>query len=127
MTKRCGHCREVKPLDGFHRKEGGRHGWCKVCRSKAAHDRRLVVDRIKLEAGCIDCGYAEHPAALQFDHVRGEKRGDIAAMRRGGASMVRILAEIDKCEVVCANCHAVRTVERGDHRKPTIKQLATAA
>jgi hypothetical protein len=73
-------------------------------------ERRKKVDKIKLTRGCIDCGYNAHPAALQFDHADADKKSfKIAAslMRK----WERIMEEIDKCVVRCANCHAVKTVE----------------
>jgi len=71
---------------------------------------RARVAQIKIEAGCADCGYDEHPAALQFDHVRGAKVGNISEMMRRPWSV--IAAEISKCEVVCAVHHAIRSWTR---------------
>lgn len=73
--------------------------------------RQSMLATLKLEQGCMDCGYNERPEALQFDHVRGEKRFCIAL---GGASIgfERLLEEVEKCDVVCANCHSVRTHAR---------------
>jgi hypothetical protein len=68
------------------------------------------VRAIKLERGCTDCGYNAHAEALDFDHVDGDKRGDIASLL--WSSQAQLLAEIAKCEVVCANCHRVRTTQR---------------
>ena len=70
--------------------------------------RRL--GEIKLAAGCKDCGYREHAVALDFDHVFGPKEIRIGSTR---SSWDKILLEIAKCEVVCANCHRVRTARRG--------------
>ena len=53
---------------------------------------------------CVDCGESD-PLVLTFDHVRGEKKGNIADMVAHGCSVARLLAEIEKCEVRCANCH----------------------
>ncbi len=58
----------------------------------------------------MDCGYDKDPAALQFDHVRGEKLVEIGKVATNVSK--RVLDEIEKCEVVCANCHAIRTTER---------------
>jgi hypothetical protein len=71
--------------------------------------RRRAIDAIKLAAGCADCGYNHFPEALQFDHIpeRGPKLFNVANRTNRRWSLV--LAEIEKCEVVCANCHAVRT------------------
>lgn len=58
---------------------------------------------------CADCG-VQYPAhVMQFDHVRGTKHFGIANAVNVGPSRARLLAEIEKCEVVCANCHAERT------------------
>jgi hypothetical protein len=52
------------------------------------------------------------PGALDFDHLPGSvKKGRLASMACGSA-LKTIHAEIDKCEVVCANCHRVRTANR---------------
>jgi len=71
-------------------------------------ETRPWLDEIKLAAGCVDCGYREHACALQFDHVDPKTKSFVIAhslMR----SKERLLEEIAKCEVRCANCHAVRT------------------
>lgn len=63
--------------------------------------------------GCKDCGYAEHPHALDFDHLPGtEKLLTIGSGDSTTAPWDKVLAEIEKCEVVCANCHRIRTYER---------------
>jgi hypothetical protein len=72
---------------------------------------RRFLDAVKLTAGCADCGYAAHPAALHFDHRPGvDKVFNIGSARQ--FAMPTLVAEIEKCNVVCANCHAVRTAER---------------
>ena len=73
-------------------------------------ERLELINNIKLESGCVDCGYAGHPSALEFDHIRGEKLFNVS---QGLARHPdKIMAEIAKCEVVCANCHRIRTTER---------------
>lgn len=85
---------------------------------------RRIVDTIKLESGCEACGYNAHPSALQFDHLdpatkyrtRSGKLVHLADMVKGGRyALATIMAEIAKCRVLCANCHAVytHTVQRG--------------
>jgi hypothetical protein len=49
---------------------------------------------------------------MDFDHVTGEKLDDICGMRMRTVSREAILAEIEKCEVVCATCHRARTHAR---------------
>lgn len=123
--KTCKDCGLELPLESFYANKGmkdGRLSWCKSCtgkryragvRSRAAKFR-AYVQAIKLERGCADCGYRAHPAALDFDHLPGNvKLGKLASMACGSA-LTTIHAEIEKCEVVCANCHRVRTAERRD-------------
>ena len=84
---------------------------------------RIRIDAIKLESGCVDCGYREHPQALQFDHVDPSlKQHEIGRMT--GMKWSRIEAEIAKCQVRCANCHAVRTHAEG-HSSGTITRRSS--
>ena len=87
--------------------------------------RKAKIAEVKLERGCADCGYNQHAAALDFDHLPGtEKLFNI------GSQLMRtwesILAEIDKCEVVCANCHRIRTAERGYQASNVTSQQSIA-
>lgn len=78
---------------------------------KCFRNKVTRVGLVKLERGCMDCGYDKHPAALQFDHRPGEiKLGNVSQMFSKAWDVIE--AEIAKCDVVCANCHAVRTAER---------------
>lgn len=65
-----------------------------------------------LEHPCVDCGNS-NIAVLEFDHLRDKKYG-ISRMYRDGMAITRIQEEIDKCDVVCANCHRIRTYSRSD-------------
>lgn len=73
--------------------------------------RRAVLARWKRRKGCIDCGYNKDPRALELDHRPGEvKIKTIASIMY--SSWEAIKKEIAKCDVRCANCHAIRTHER---------------
>lgn len=69
---------------------------------------RGIVDLAK-DRPCEDCGLRFPPECMDFDHVRGEKRGDVGRMAMQKGAVITLLAEIAKCEVVCANCHRIRT------------------
>lgn len=73
---------------------------------------KAFVDRFKVYKGCTDCGYDKHPEALHFDHVRGVKLYDVAYLVKSGAGRTKIKEEIRKCDVRCANCHAIVTASR---------------
>lgn len=59
---------------------------------------------------CADCGVSYGPHVMDFDHVRGEKEYNIGNMQH--YSLQRLLDEIAKCDLVCANCHRERTYQR---------------
>jgi len=79
---------------------------------RRADERIQLVNRIKMERGCADCGYRGHPAALDFDHLPGMTKVRTIARMRNLTPLETLVAEVAKCEVVCANCHRIRTVER---------------
>jgi hypothetical protein len=62
---------------------------------------------------CTDCGSIYHPVAMDFDHVRGKKIRSISRIVNEGRSLKQLVLELAKCELVCANCHRVRTFLRG--------------
>lgn len=78
--------------------------------------RRLEMqdrnDAIKLVAGCTDCGWSGWARGLDWDHVKGTKSRGIATLIANGRPWKEVAAEIAKCEVVCANCHRIRTAVR---------------
>lgn len=93
----------------YHQSEKGR-AVRREASNRFKRARRDRLNAIKMATGCVDCGFAAHPAALQFDHVRGEKLFEIGS--KTSMAWERMEAEIAKCDVVCANCHAIRTAER---------------
>lgn len=74
---------------------------------------RAEIRRLKSEP-CVDCGGKFPPCVMDFDHVRGEKCMNISAMSSTSTSLRKVLAEIAKCDLVCANCHRLRTCRRRD-------------
>jgi 5-methylcytosine-specific restriction endonuclease McrA len=76
----------------------------------------------KMSRGCADCGYDKHPRALDFNHLK-DKSFNIGGNGRE-TKWAAILAEIEKCEVVCSNCHRIRTDQREQEKK--VGQLADA-
>jgi hypothetical protein len=69
--------------------------------------RKAVVQFLK-EHPCIDCGETD-VLVLEFDHITGTKRSNVGVLITRGKSEKRVLAEIAKCCVRCANCHRRKT------------------
>lgn len=89
------------------------------CQGKAASqrmyhrrykERRDYIRAYKTERSCADCGEND-PIVLQFDHVSGEKSFTIGSSisMYGMYPDYMLQEEIEKCDVVCANCHTRRT------------------
>jgi hypothetical protein len=112
-------------------------GRCRICnreyqrtwfaknRSVQAARVKVTTDRVRAENKdrlwaylithpCVDCGIAD-PRVLEADHVQGNQRAAISRLIYLGANWEAIAAELDKCEVRCANCHRIKTSERGGH------------
>lgn len=88
-------------------------------------NRRLLAQHL-LENSCVDCGESD-VRCLDFDHRDGaDKLNDIARLMSNAFSWTRILAEIDKCDVRCANCHRRVTVERGSWWRQAVHVSARA-
>ena len=135
--KLCPRCGEVKPLSEFSknaRRPDGVHSICKSCRRiydheryERIHGREIAYVPLRSERGrrkwlrslkegkpCVDCGKVFAPEVMQWDHRIGtEKLFEISA---GFAQWTReaVLDEIAKCDLVCTNCHIVRTFTRAE-------------
>jgi hypothetical protein len=139
-VKRCSACGEVKPVDDFmwnRKATGKRDSYCRSCRAvyKKAHyaankDRYIKNGNAwsaKLSAKrttwllkyfethpCVDCGETD-PVVLDFDHLR-DKLFDIGVGLHY-KNWDAVLAEIEKCEVRCANCHRRRTARSAGYAR----------
>ncbi|MDP9281184.1 MAG: hypothetical protein M3P38_03715 [Chloroflexota bacterium] len=132
----------LKPVGEFHRRGDGYQLWCKSCRrshdaayyastrdlpwvQRRERQQRLIarMRELKLEP-CLDCGGRFHPVAMTFDHRPGTtKVNDFATLARRGCTGL-FERELTKCDLVCANCHAVRTYLRREEERA--RQAAAA-
>lgn len=105
---KCPECRQWKVVDGKVRQDLAR-----------AH-----VNAIKNNP-CLDCGHTFPTVCMQFDHTSDDKTNNVSTMVMLGYSIARIDIEIAKCELVCANCHAIRT-DRRRREENQVMALANA-
>lgn len=134
VCTRCGP--PAQPIENFairNRARGTRQYICRNCQNeyvrahyranRAAYIEKARVRNTELiringefliaylkQHPCVDCGERD-VIVLEFDHLR-DKVADVSVLARGGYSIETIQKEIDKCEVVCANCHRRRTAKR---------------
>jgi hypothetical protein len=120
-TQQCRNCHQVLPVEKFKmrggRQSGQRFTMCNRCLyvryTRPSADKKMsMIHQYQLDRGCADCGYREHPAALEFDHRPGEEKLFNIGEQMGNRSMDVLWAEIAKCDVVCSNCHNIRTHTR---------------
>ena len=102
-------------------RECARHGWttwiragsgryrCKRCRVEAVNARRRRVKQILVEeagGACQLCGYERYAGALQFHHIDPAEKTFALSSRGVARSLAKARAEVAKCVLLCANCHA---------------------
>jgi hypothetical protein len=80
---------------------------------KNHYDRRMVEYQRLKSKPCRDCKKKFHPVCMDWDHrPRTKKLADVSRLVIARCSWKRVLAEIRKCDLVCANCHRLRTFRR---------------
>lgn len=143
-TKQCCTCGIEQPLSCYNRRRAAHDGLQSRCRScsqqwyranSEAHrvnvrrNSAAMIARNKallaaylLEHPCVDCGERD-VRCLELDHrVDSGKLTEVGRLLGNAVSWSRILAEIDKCDVRCANCHRRVTVERGGYWRQAVHE-----
>lgn len=123
--KVCANCKTPKIKEEFYvnknNKRDGLSSWCKMCQkshkkehynlNKTQYQKnylnnfKWLID-IKKELKCEKCGF-NHPAALDFHHIDPKTKSFGLGGRISERHREEILLEIDKCIVLCANCHRI--------------------
>lgn len=111
QLKTCSRCGQEKSRTEFYRQSDRTSGasYCKACFNAYCVERWIAKKRRAIEykgGRCNRCGYDQHYAALQFHHVEPSEK-DVSWAKLRLRSWTKIEAELDKCELLCANCHAV--------------------
>lgn len=130
--KRCSRCEEEKPSESFHKSKTNKDGLQYVCKACALEYNRLprikeynkryreehpcsgraYIDQLKSRP-CMDCGNEFPPYVMDFDHRDpSTKSCTLASMHRAPIEAIKI--EAAKCDVVCSNCHRIRTWGRAN-------------
>lgn len=132
----CYTCQKDKEISEFSIKRGTRRNTeCKTCKnaynktwyqrnkkkhikavgrnnSKKLKNTKIWIDKLKNHP-CMDCGNSFPSCAMDFDHRPGEtKKNTVSVLRARTVSKKILLTEIAKCDLVCANCHRIRTFQR---------------
>lgn len=145
--KLCSNCKRILTLDDFHIKGSSVQSKCKDCCKKYRRQNYLLhrseilsytkkdraqrvsiartnmLEYLRLHP-CIDCG-EEDPIVLHCDHL-GNKKKEVSRMITNGTSWDKILVELAKCEVRCANCHIRRTAKQFNWYRYSMRPSSSA-
>jgi len=131
--KICSSCNKEQPLENFSLRNKNteiRNTWCKNCNKKynkehyqknkikyleksksyEKNNRKYMYDYLKNHP-CEECGETRI-AALQFDHIEIKNKSFTIGHYGRKTGIVKLKEEIEKCRILCANCHAVHTSEQ---------------
>lgn len=124
-VKKCALCGNKKSTKNFTLlKTGYLHSYCKKCLRE--RNRQYGKNRTGMRSGkahvvaykdnkpCSDCGNLFRYWMLDLDHVRGKKTANVNQIHM--LALHRIKEELEKCDIVCVNCHRIRT-----HRRRTLQ------
>ena len=132
--KYCRKCETLKEFTEFNIHKSRYDGYQSQCRSccsgnlgshysrnkvyyKKRNDRKRKLNKQKLYGHllgkvCVECGISDI-RVLEFDHLPGNtKVSEISSMMSNGNCWETIKKEIEKCEIVCCNCHRIRSISR---------------
>ena len=133
--KRCPKCGRNRLAKFFAKRRGNKlNSYCKTCQRKVSSEHyskntqyykdksvarrrelKAFVDKLK-EGPCEDCGKRFPIVCMDFDHRPGEtKYANVSNMVVKYASKRKLEAELAKCDLVCANCHRIRTQVRANN------------
>src|SRR5215831_1722709 len=142
-TKKCPRCHRDLPFSEYGIRTNGRFQyWCRKCHrlyqrqyyeEHQEYYAKLVAERVERNRAmvrkaksvpCADCRCRYPHYVMDFDHRPGEKKCFALANTMGQTriSADRLQAEIAKCDVVCANCHRIRTHLRRKQRPATARK-----
>lgn len=132
--RKCCACKKVKQVSEFHTntsRKDGMQGACIECnrlrnkeyyrqnKDRARERRTRATEKLKNEIRflketnpCTDCSNYYPYYVMDFDHLDGASKIDSIAKLTGDGSREQVFKEMSKCELVCANCHRVRTHKR---------------
>lgn len=134
MKKYCPKCKKEKSKNEFSNNGGrgdGKQAYCKPCSNKlgiqnyhknkeryykVARKRdlklKLFIAKLK-DKPCKDCNKKYPPYVMDFDHLdKNTKVANVSYLKRHRVAFDKILKEVEKCELVCANCHRIRSYKR---------------
>lgn len=116
--RRCARCKEMLAVANFYFNRTGDKltSYCKACANAQTIKRQQALKRqcVLYKGGkCQRCGYSRYVGALEFHHIDPKQKDFILSHARN-TTFEKVKPEIDKCMLVCSNCHReLHAIERG--------------
>ena len=133
-SKKCNECNKTKHLEEFSwrcKSKRQRNTRCRDCvnnynkqhyknniekykaKTKQSYNRlSTLLYSFKFSNSCNVCG-EDTPVCLEFNHInREDKKYQISSMCKMGVSQEQFIKEVQKCEILCCNCHRIRTAKQ---------------
>ena len=109
----CANCHRIRTQKRHAQREVSRPGASAYLARKrgAWRAQASLLNRLRA-APCADCRHRFPPCAMDFDHRDPTAKRSTVTRMIGRAGTARILEEVAKCDIVCANCHRLRTYRR---------------
>jgi DNA-directed RNA polymerase subunit RPC12/RpoP len=106
----CNRCQKQVPTKDFYsrRRKPNSSVYCKTCSNEQAITRQRAIKSKMIEykgGKCERCGYDKCQAALEFHHKDPSKKDFTIAHAKQRSFNDEIKQELDKCILVCSNCH----------------------
>ncbi len=111
--EKCSECYKSRGRNYYHQNRNRQLTLAKKRRKKYIEERKELLTKIKNKP-CFDCAKIYPPWVMDFDHRDGKtKIGSVSSLTfRKLLNFAKIKEEIEKCDLICANCHRDRTYKR---------------
>tara|TARA_Y100001937_G_scaffold23994_1_gene34473 strand:- start:41 stop:424 length:384 start_codon:yes stop_codon:yes gene_type:complete len=108
--KFCQYCKTTKPISEFYKRRGkiGGSSYCKPCTNAETSLRAIAFKEkcVEYKGGkCEICGYDKYFGALEFHHKDPSQKDLQISKVRTRTFNSKIKKELDKCQILCSNCH----------------------
>lgn len=140
--KKCSKCNNEKELIEFSKQKYGYKSYCKDCikecskqwynNNKIKSNNKAILNRrkkiqwyldLKSTLSCIKCGFS-HPACIEFHHLNPkEKDFNISKLNNTLLTIEDIKKEIEKCIVLCSNCHKIEHFNINENKRNKILEM----
>jgi len=108
LASRCKECKREYD-NSYYKKNSDRKNYILENRKESLEKANAYIVKYLSNHPCVHCG-EDDIVVLEFDHTEDNKRGCVSVLKR--SSLKAVKEEIEKCQVLCANCHRRKTAKQ---------------